>query len=257
MFSGDRLSNLRFIEHPSVWGAFLRDNPEFDLDRIAVAVDTAGDRIAVQASLPRHVLNAWTQPGDLGISRHYDFVTQPCLACLYLPPGEAKSLSYLVADSLCLPEPEVRALLHSGYRVDAAFLRRVAEAATVPLDALMQFVNQSLHTFYSKAVCGTMHFAPDPNARRGEMSVPMAFQSALAGVLLAAELVADSAPLRTCSMLPLTKMNLLAPIGSQLLEPAVKHASGRCLCQDQSYQRAYRKKFGLACPSIDAFSRVA
>lgn len=257
MFSGDRLSTLRFVGHPSAWGEFLRDNLEFNLDKVAVAVDTAADRIAVQASLPRHVLNAWTQPGDLGISRHYDFDTQPCLACLYLPSGEAKSLSYLVADSLCLPELEVRALLHSGYRVDAGFLRRVAEAATVPLDELLPFVNEPLRTFYSKAVCGTTRFAADPNTRRGETSVPMAFQSALAGVLLAAELVADSAPLRTVSMPPLTKMNLLAPIGSQLLEPAVKHASGRCLCQDHSYRRAYRKKFGVACQSVDAFSRVA
>jgi hypothetical protein len=257
MFSGDRPSALRFVEHPSVWGEFLRDNLEFDLDKVAVALDTAADRIAVQASLPRHVLNAWTQPGDLGVSRHYDFDTQPCLACLYLPSGEAKSLSFLVAESLCLPELEVRALLHSGYRVDAAFLRRIAGAANIPLDALLPFVNQPLRTFYSKAVCGTTHFAADPNTRRGETAVPMAFQSVLAGVLLAAELVADSAPLRTVSMPPLTKMNLLAPIGSQLLEPAVKHASGRCLCQDHSYRRAYRKKFGVAFHSVDAFSQVA
>jgi hypothetical protein len=257
MFSGDRPSNLRFVGHPSVWGEFLRDNPEVNLDKVAVALDTAADRIAVQASLPRHVLNAWTQPGDLGVSRHYDFDTQPCLACLYLPSGEAKSLSFLVAESLCLPEAEVRSLLHSGYCVEATFLRRVAEAAKIPLDALLPFANHPLRMFYSKAVCGTTHFAANPNARRGEAAVPMAFQSVLAGVLLAAELVADSAPLRTMPMPPLTKMNLLAQMGSQLLEPAVKHASGRCLCQDHIYRRNYKKKFSGACDPVDAFSQVA
>lgn len=257
MFSGNRFSALRFIEHPSLWGEFLRDNPETYLDKVAVALDTVSARIAVQASLPRHVLNAWTQPDNLGVSRHFDFDTQACLACLYLPSGEAKSLSFLVAENLCLPEPEVRALLHSGYCVDAIFLRRIAEAAKIPLDALLPFVNQPLRAFYSKAVCGTTHFGADPNAKRAEAAVPMAFQSVLAGVLLAVELVADSTPLRTMSMPPLTRLNLLAQTGSQFLEPAIKHASGRCLCQDHIYRRAYRKKFGVARDLGEAFSLVA
>jgi hypothetical protein len=88
-----------------------------------------------------------------------------------------------------------------------------------------------------------MHFGTNQGGHRGEMAVPMAFQSALAGVLLAVEILADAAPLRTLPMLPLTKINLLKPLGQCLTEPAQKHASGRCLCQDPIYLDAYQRKY--------------
>jgi hypothetical protein len=43
-------------------------------------------------------------------------------------------------------------------------------------------------------------------------------------------------------MQPLTKINLLKPPGSCLVEPSTKHRSGRCLCQDGTYISAYRLK---------------
>ena len=243
MFAETKSVDFRFIEHPLTWGDYLRARGDFGLSRVAVALDTAKDRIAVQASLPRRLFNAWTQPGDLGVSRHVDFANGPCLACLYWPKGEVKSLSVLVSESLCLPEPEIRTLLHINFRVDANFLRRVSEAANVPLDELFPFINEPIRSFYSKAVCGTTHFKADRIGIRGETAVPMAFQSALAGVLLAAEIVADVTSLRTLPMAPITNLNLLAPIGSHFHTPAAKLPTGQCICQDEIYQRAYRMKF--------------
>jgi len=49
------------------------------------------DRIALQASLPKWIVNAWTQNVDLGVSRH-DFATAgACLACLYMPTARSKT----------------------------------------------------------------------------------------------------------------------------------------------------------------------
>jgi hypothetical protein len=187
-------------------------------------------------------MNAWTQTGDLGVSRH-DFPSGPCLACLYLPNGKVRSLSENVADALHLPELEIREKLHIGFRVDRAFLLRVSEAAGVPIDLLLDFEREPLSAFYSKAVCGTAHFGASKGSDRGAVAVPMAFQSALAGVLLAAEIVADCSHLRALPMQPVTKINLLKPLGCYLMEPAVKHQSGRCLCQDEYYTSAYREKY--------------
>jgi hypothetical protein len=239
MFRG---SGVQVAEHPLTWGQYLRSRADCRLDRVAVALDTPDDRIALQAALPRRILNAWTQPGDLGVSRH-GFTSGPCLACLYLPDREVPSLSHLVADAIRLPELEVRGLLHAGFRVDPAFLERVALAAEVPLEALLPFDGLPLRSFYTKAVCGTTWFGTGAGGDRGAMAVPMAFQSALAGVLLAVEIVADAAMLRTTAMAPLTKINLLKPLGSRLVEPAAKHKSGQCICQDDTYRAAYQRKY--------------
>ncbi len=239
MFEG---TTVDFVPHPSTWGRYLAERGDCDLGAVAVALDTAAGRIAVQAALPRRLLNAWTQPGDLGVSRH-DFLSGPCLACLYLPAGKVRSLSENVADALGLPEPEIRERLHVGFRVNRAFLARVEKATGVSVEALRPFEGEPLSAFYAKAVCGTAHFGASRGGDRGAAAVPMAFQSALAGVLLAAEIVAEVAPLRTGSLQPVTKMNLLRPIGRYLTEPAVKHGSGRCLCQDPCYVSAFQAKW--------------
>ncbi len=231
-----------FRGHPFTWGKYLAEKGDCDLDAVAVALDTASGRIAIQASLPRRLLNAWTQPGDLGASRH-DFLSGPCLACLYLPEGKGRSLSENIADALRLPEMEIREKLHVGFKVNRAFLVRVEAATGVAAEVLRPFEGEPLSVFYSKAVCGTAHFGPSRGGDRGAAAVPMAFQSALAGVLLAAEIIAEVAPLRTDALPPLTKINLLRPLGRYLTEPSTKHASGTCLCQDPYYVSGYRRKW--------------
>ncbi len=234
-------SSITFRGHTKTWGQYLAHTANFDLDRVAVALDTPEDRIAVQASLPRRLLNAWTQPGDLGVS-HHDFLEGPCLACLYLPEKEVPSISQLVAEALGLPEPEIRVLLHLNFKVDDNFIARIAAATGVAARVLDRFKHLPLLTFYSKAVCGTAHFRRHGGGSRGEMAVPMAFQSALAGVLLAAEIIADAAPLRTQAVGAVTKINLLKPLGPYMVSPTAKHSSNRCLCQDNTYVAVYRRK---------------
>ena len=248
-------TEVTFEGHPETWGGYLAGHPAARLDLVLTALDTAADRIAVQASLPRVVLNAWTQAGDLGVSRH-GFASGPCLACLYMPDGEVPGLSKQVAGALGLPEADIRAKLHAGFRVDDAFIAQVADATGVDARHLLPFKNRSLADFYVKAVCGTAHFGVAARGGGDAAAVPMAFQSALAGVLLAAELLAARADLRTVPMGPLTKIDLVGGIGPMMQHPAAKHASGRCLCQDNVFVSAYARKYPETYHS-DGGSRAA
>ncbi len=238
MFEG---TGVTFEGHAVTWGRYLAERPGFRPGLVAVALDTARDRIALQASLPEQIINAWTQPGDLGVSRH-SFLSGPCLACLYMPDRKVPSLSENVSDALRLPEPEVRAMLHAGFRVDRALIDRIALATGVDAALLRAFEHAPLSTFYAKAVCGTAHFK-SVRGERGAAAVPMAFQSAMAGVLLAAEILAVQHPIRTARMPPLTTIDLLKRMGPILKGPAAKHHSGRCLCQDPVFVSAYRAKY--------------
>ena len=71
----------------------------------------------------------------------------------------------------------------------------------------------------------------------------MAFQSAMAGVLLAAEIVEDAAGLRTGHTLPVGKLDLLRPLARLSTEPFAKEEAGRCICGDPVYRRVYEHKF--------------
>lgn len=65
--------------------SFLSENG-YVWDRFLLGLDSARDRRAAQASLPRWIANAWTQPGDLGVSVHPRYAGEgACVACLYLP----------------------------------------------------------------------------------------------------------------------------------------------------------------------------
>lgn len=233
--------------HEVRWGEFLRQRNEWQLDRVAVAVDSAEDRRAIQAALPRWIANAWTQPGDLGVSRHPSLDPGACLACLYFPEGDGQSEEQVVADALGLPgaAKEVGELLYTGAPVGREFLARVAAARGVPLDLLLAFEGRVLRAFCTQAICGGMILAlgSEVGTADARAAVPLAFQSALAGIMLAAELVADAGNLRRVALPTTTRIDLLRPLAERLSMPAAKHSSGRCLCQDPDFIARYCAKY--------------
>lgn len=233
-------------QHQCTWGAYLtRSATPWRIPNVAVAVDSARDRIAVQASLPRRVWNAWTQLGEVGVSHHEFLGERACLACLYISHGEGKNEDQLVAEAIGLPGrlQEVRAMLHSGASVDNQFLSAIADALAIPAEPLLGFAGLPLRVFYSDAICGGVVLKLKGVVGQGaDVDVPMAFQSALAGVLLAAAVVADAVvvpwPKETKGV-----MDLLRPVPKQIRIPIAKHPSGRCICQDEDYQNAFRKRY--------------
>lgn len=227
------------------WGAFLQQRNDWRLDRVLVAVDNAHDRRTIQGALPRWLANAWTQPGDLGVSRHGEFGTQACLTCLYFPEGQGDSEDKLVANAINLPAEfmAVRHLLYTGAPVGHELILRIAQANGVDPADLLEFENEPIRVFYSKAVCGGVLMRLGAGARpaRGR-EVPMAFQSALAGVLLAAELVVHAGRRRFASVPTTTRINLLRPLPATFAVP-VAQKSG-CICNDRDYLSAHHAKWG-------------
>lgn len=240
-------NGLEVRTHECRWPEYLAKRNDFHLDRLGVGLDTADDRIAVQGSLPRWIVNAWTQENDLGVSRH-DFVGNgACLACLYLPDGQRPSEDEIVACAIRMPEAlrEVRDLLYSGRPMGPDFINRLAACWGVPRDAIAEYETAPLRTFYVKALCGGGLLRLTNGAVQPEtaVAVPMAFQSALAGIMLAAELVIHAAGIERQAMPTTTRINLMRPLGRYLSRPALKHPSGRCICQDNDYLGAHRAKY--------------
>ena len=231
--------------HPERWGAYLAARDGGKLEKVAVAVDSAEDRVGIQAALPRWVVNAWTQPEDLGVSRHDFDGDQACLACMYLPKGEQKSEATLVAEAIGLPNEwqDVGGRLRTNTPTERLFLERIAAAKDLALERLLPFEGRSLRALYVEGWCGRAVIGFD--AEEGQVAraeVPMAFQSALAGVMLAAELVARAAGLKEAPPQVETRINLLRPLAEVLSFPVAKDSRGRCICQDEDFIGAYRAK---------------
>jgi hypothetical protein len=249
---------LELVRHHVSWGQFLarRDRP-WKLPRVLVALDSAKDRMAITAALPGWVANAWTQPNDLGISRHRGIGPGACIACLYVPTSRSpKNEDQLVAEACGLAGEEmlVRQLLYTGVAVGEDLIRRIAGKMGVPAESLMNFASQPLRVFYSEAVCGGIVLrlrAKSENTDQDSAGkpararvAPAAFQSALAGVLLAAALVAESQGLSAPPDGWKITLDITRPLGTSLLVPIAKHPSGKCLCQDSIIGEAFAERWG-------------
>ena len=240
-------SGVLAVPHAVSWADFVGETGHMWRHAL-VALDSAADRRAVQASLPEWIVNAWTQPGDLGVSLHGRFsLTGSCLACLYLPTDPAPNEDEIVAQALGVPEHKqtIRDLLHTGGFPQAGLLDAIAERLCVPREVLAGFEGRSIRDLYVEGRCGG---AVVPLDRLGvpqrELHVPLAHQSALAGIQLAASF------LRQCRELPpdptqVTRINILRPLGEDLTQPATK-SDARCLCADADFVHRYDEKWNAS-----------
>ena len=217
-----------------VWADFL------------LALDSAADRRAAQSALPKWIANAWTQPGDLGCSTHPEFGGPgACVACLYLPEGQVSNEDEVVAQALGVPQHQmqVRTLLHTGAPVDRDLLTAIAESKAVQLDRLVPFEGRSIRDLYVEGFCGGAVVPVDtatPSPR--EMHVPLAHQSALAGILLASALIRKNlaaGPETTRK----TQIDILSPMRSDLSQPVLARGDGRCICEDPDFRVAFELKY--------------
>lgn len=243
---------LEVTEHSLRWGEYLHERDNWAISRIATAFDSVEDRVLAQGALPRSLLNAWTQLGDLGVSRHTAFGEVPCAACLYAPRPGGKSEAEHISNDLGFEGAphEIRHLLYTGQPVSAEFVRQIAEnlGITDPLHLkeLLKLAGRPLREFHGTAICGGVMLNLGVMPDGGGVEAPMAFQSVLAGVMLAAEIVLDahreqagvtvSPPVRTV-------LDLLRPVPTHPHPPVSRRPN--CICSDQDYVAAYREKYSL------------
>jgi molybdopterin/thiamine biosynthesis adenylyltransferase len=218
---------------------------------VAAAVDSARARRRIQQSLPQWIANAWTQPGDLGVSTHVFDGPGACLACLYLPQGPSENEDTIVANQLRIPDQimKVRELLYTGEGLAADLIDLIAERLDVDKAQAMNFVGRSIRDLYTEGVCGGALVAlGGPGSLRGEVHVPLAHQSALAGLLLAAA-VLEHLWLHRAERSTIRRLDIMRRLPPrQEVLPVMKDPRGICLCQDPVYQRAYRAKYSADQP---------
>jgi len=241
----DGSGELELIQHRQPLQGFL-ECEGYGWEHFLLALDSAGDRRAAQAALPAWIANAWTQPGDLGCSIHPHFGGQgACVACLYLPEGQVQNEDELVTQTLGAPglQMQIRTLLHTGGPVEHALLAVIAEARGLPIENLVAFEGRPIRELYVEGFCGGAVIAVDGGGPTpGQMHVPLAHQSALAGVLLAAALVRKAIgvdPPSTCK----TQIDLLAELGTTLSQPLQARGDGRCICEDADFRAAFELKY--------------
>lgn len=236
--------SLRPVPRQMTLADFLADEG-YDHDRVLLALDSARDRRQAQASLPRWIANAWTQTGDLGVSVH-SFGVGACVSCLYLPEGKTSNEDELVAGALKVPERlmEVRLLLHTGGGVARPLLEAAATKLGVPIENLLPFEGKPIRLLYVEGICGgaVVPLGEQMAGAPQNMHVPLAHQSALAGLLLAAALIRESSGTEPATTM-VTRINLMQALGVEVRQLALADSRGICICQDPDYRARYAEKF--------------
>jgi hypothetical protein len=251
---------------PTRWGESDLSAP--GRGTVLSAFDTKQARIELQAGLPEEIFNAWTQPEDVGVSRHQRFGSDPCLACLGWPQHQRPSRSEQIAESLGENELRVVRYLASGLPVGQPLSpEQLQPTRRLPLpDDAHTWVERSLledliqryelprqqfeplgilpvDALYRDAVCAEMLIKHRGENLGADISVPLAHQSALAGILLATWLVVDRVPElralrpRQCQ----ARYDVLR--GGQQVWSRHRERTSACLCSDPDFLAAYEQRW--------------
>ena len=207
-----------------------------------VSVDNVNGRRVAQAQLPRLVINGWTGEAALGTSWHEFANDAACLACLYQPHGQGLSATQQAARALGLSEERAAMLWVTRAPLSDDELRTAAKALGVKNAVLKPWKDKPLGEIYTDVVCGAV---PLDVAGTGRVEVvPLAHQSALAGILMAAELLKRAEP----SLASVSQAETLISWDDVLRPPPKSWKRPRprekgCICGDPTYQCVYRSKW--------------
>lgn len=249
-----RGSRIAVIRVPARWGLDQRAMAG-SADTVLVGVDSAVARIDIQAGLPRRIYNAFTGPFDLGWSRHEAFGSDACLACLYWPIGTIPNTFEVIASDIGEHPLRVLSYLTSKLPVGMPLQpMQVPRLMAAPddsatwlhrslLDDLAQkfgvsdtsrWESMPLERLYNEAICGG-GLVRQTIGTRGDLAVPLAHQSALAGVMLASQLLIASEPSLAALRPPAIEARYNV-FGRPSQSPSVPRSCvPTCICSDDFY----------------------
>lgn len=236
------------------WAKYLNSTGNWNNQLVCVGVDSKKDRIAIQSSLPKTILNAYTESNLIGISRHFNFVDSTCLSCGFIPKEKVKDYSLVVSENLKIPSQErlIRDYLYHNMPVDRKLIELVAKANSVEINELLHYEGQNISNFYSTIVCGGYLLSKsNSNGEVIDIETPLAFQSALAGILLASELIISKLEFRNIEFKNHTQLYPLDPIKRDINpynHTTDKDKTGRCICNDEDFKKVYVNKWDKSKP---------
>lgn len=208
---------------------------------IAISVDNEEGRRVAQALLPELVVNGWTGELSLGASWHR-FGESACLACLYQPTARGLSATEQAAQALGLSPERAAFLWVTRSPLEPPDIASAAASLGVASESLSPWLGRTLGDLYTDAVCGAV---PLDVVGLGKFeSVPLAHQSVLAGVMMAAELVKRSDPTLIAAgqrEALVSYDNVLRPPPAHWAKPRARETS--CICGDADYQSVYTDRW--------------
>jgi hypothetical protein len=235
---------------------------------VCAAVDTAAVRMGIQAGLPKRIYNAWTQPADLGWSRHEKFGVDPCLACLYWPnqrrpsdhqliaratrQAELRVLGYLTfcppidqpLQSDQIPQvPDLPLPLNASGWTKRSILDDILTALKIDGENRKLWQGKQLRDLYREGICGGALISAEVGEVTQDIAVPLAHQSVFAGIMLAAQLLIASTPelrpFRSNSIE--NRFNVLSDFSQTIQRP--RQRTSNCICTDPDFVERYRAKW--------------
>lgn len=236
-----------------LWGTFVHRkwDGECTARLAAVCIDSKDGRILIQGSLPKLIINAYTDESRFGISRHTDFNANVCLACLYIPEYQERGRLQTITEELNMKGSEklIYQYMRADKLIDDQFLDLFARQNGLDATLLQEYKSKSLGDFYLHMVCGYQLMKIAGENRKAEfVDVPLSFQSAMAGILFALELVAESHGLTVKNPYTVSQWQVLEPIDEN--NPShyqyIKNKSGTCICGDDEYRQVYSAKWAGA-----------
>jgi hypothetical protein len=222
---------------------FQSEDREYPIPTTVVSVDNVDGRRSAQALLPRLAVSGWTGGDALGASWHVFARDAACLACLYHPHGKGMSAVEQAAKALGLSADRTALLWVTRQPLTELDIHTAALTLGVKDSVLMPWRKKSLGDLYTDVVCGAVPMDVT-GVGRVEM-VPLAHQSALAGLMMAAELVKRTD--RKLSGLsqpePLVSWdNIMQSVPEIWSKPRAREPG--CICGDPDYQSVYRQRWG-------------
>lgn len=209
---------------------------------VCISVDNVEGRRTAQALLPRVVVNGWTGEAGLGASWHDFSDGRACLACVYHPTKPGLSAPEQAAAALGLPRERAMLLWMTREPLGDADLRMISTALGVSAETLAPWRRKALGDVYTDVVCGAVPL--DLQGVSKVEAVPLAHQSVLAGVLMAAELVKRSTPElegRSQDETLVSWDDVLRPPPRAWVRPA--QSTPGCICGDDIYRAIHAERW--------------
>lgn len=212
------------------------------LPTICVSVDNVDGRRAAQALLPRLVVNGWTSDSGLGASWHRFLGSSACLGCFYHPKGASLSQTELAANALGLPHDQLTVFWISDRPLGTEEIKTIESHLGLTAGQLADWTGKRVQDVYSGVICGQVGI--DLSGIGRVATVPLAHQSVLAGILMAAEVVKRSDP-------DLESRSQSAPLiiwDDVMRTPpkywtAMRAKEPECFCGDLVYQKVFSEKW--------------
>jgi molybdopterin/thiamine biosynthesis adenylyltransferase len=178
-------SRLVVNAHDSLYNEFKANHPQ--IDTLITAVDKKITRFNIQSDLPRLIIDAATTGSQIDLAR-VDFGTEgACLGCVYLPDERDNQLLHFIAENIGLNYERVKYLYDSSEGINAEDVVIISKKIGKAIDHCL---NEPIESVYAHEYCGSDKIESNGNVNETILA-PLSFISALAGVMLACELIKD------------------------------------------------------------------